>query len=182
MANAEILSIGTELLLGEVLDTNSKFFATELAKLGIDCYYRVTVGDNKDRIKASLKQAFDRSDIVLTSGGLGPTADDLTTECVAEFFNLPMVMDEKVLKEIETLFAERNLSMPETNKKQAMRPQGSGVLPNPSGTAPGLMWVIPSEVLASAGVVDPHRKRAILTFLVFPPSWLVCGINRDPHL
>src|SRR5688572_20615319 len=110
MANAEILSIGTELLLGEVLDTNSKFFATELAKLGIDCYYRVTVGDNKDRIKSSLKQAFERSDIVLTSGGLGPTADDLTTECVAEFFNLPMVMDEKVLKEIETLFAERNLS------------------------------------------------------------------------
>ena len=164
MANAEILSIGTELLLGEVLDTNSKFFATELAKLGIDCYYRVTVGDNKDRIKASLKQAFDRSDIVLTSGGLGPTADDLTTECIAEFFQLPMIMDEAVLKEIERLFAERNLSMPETNKKQAMRPQGSGVLPNPSGTAPGIMWIVPPEVLAAAGVLDPQRKRAILTF------------------
>lgn len=164
MANAEILSIGTELLLGEVLDTNSKFFATELAKLGIDCYYRVTVGDNKDRIKASLKQAFDRSDIVLTSGGLGPTADDLTTECIAEFFHLPMIMDEAVLKEIERLFAERNLSMPETNKKQAMRPQGSGVLPNPSGTAPGIMWIVPPEVLAAAGVLDPQRKRAILTF------------------
>lgn len=164
MANAEILSIGTELLLGEVLDTNSKFFATELANLGVDCYYRVTVGDNKDRIKASLKQAFDRSDIVLTSGGLGPTADDLTTECIAEFFNLPMIMDEEVLKEIEKLFAERNLSMPETNKKQAMRPQGSGVLPNPSGTAPGIMWIVPADVLASAGVVDPQRKRAILTF------------------
>ncbi|MCC7527539.1 MAG: competence/damage-inducible protein A [Candidatus Melainabacteria bacterium] len=164
MANAEILSIGTELLLGEVLDTNSKFFATELAKLGIDCYYRVTVGDNKDRIKASLKQAFDRSDIILTSGGLGPTADDLTTECVAEFLNLPMVMDAEVLKEIEKLFAERNLSMPETNKKQAMRPRGAGVLPNPSGTAPGILWIVPTEVLASAGVVDPQRKRAILTF------------------
>ncbi|PZM84710.1 MAG: competence/damage-inducible protein A [Candidatus Melainabacteria bacterium] len=164
MANAEILSIGTELLLGEVLDTNSKYFATELAKLGIDCYYRVTVGDNKDRIKASLKQAFDRSDIVLTSGGLGPTADDLTTECIAEFFNLPMIMDEKVLEEIEKLFAERNLSMPETNRKQAMRPQGSGVLPNPSGTAPGIMWVIPEDVLKSAGVAEPTRKRAILTF------------------
>lgn len=164
MANAEILSIGTELLLGEVLDTNSKFFATELAKLGIDCYYRVTVGDNKDRIKGMLKQAFDRSDIVLTSGGLGPTADDLTTECIAEFLNLPLFMDEKVLKEIEALFAERNLSMPETNKKQAMRPQGSGVLPNPSGTAPGIMWVVPEKVLADVGVVDPQRKRAILTF------------------
>ncbi|MBX9948072.1 MAG: competence/damage-inducible protein A [Candidatus Obscuribacterales bacterium] len=164
MANAEILSIGTELLLGEVLDTNSKFFATELAKLGVDCYYRVTVGDNKDRIKASLKQAFDRSDIVLTSGGLGPTADDLTTECIAEFLKLPMIMDETVLKEIEKLFAERNLSMPETNKKQAMRPQGSAVLPNPSGTAPGIMWIVPADVLASAGVADPQRKRAILTF------------------
>ncbi len=164
MANAEILSIGTELLLGEVLDTNSRFFATELAKLGIDCYYRVTIGDNKDRIKASLKQAFDRSDIVLTSGGLGPTADDLTTECIAEFLGLPMVMDEIVLKEIEKLFAERHLSMPETNKKQAMRPQGSGVLPNPSGTAPGIMWMVPAEVLAKAGVADPERKRGILTF------------------
>lgn len=164
MANAEILSIGTELLLGEVLDTNSKFFASELAKLGIDCYYRVTVGDNKDRIKSSLKQAFDRSDIVLTSGGLGPTADDLTTECIAEFLNLPLVLDENVLKEIEKLFSERNLSMPETNKKQAMRPQGASVLPNPSGTAPGIMWIVPNEVLAGAGVADPHRKRAILTF------------------
>ena len=164
MANAEILSIGTELLLGEVLDTNSKFFATELARLGIDCYYRVTVGDNKDRIKASLKQAFDRSDIVLTSGGLGPTADDLTTECIAEFLKLPMVMDEGLLKDIERLFAERHLSMPETNKKQAMHPQGSGVLHNPNGTAPGIMWVVPQEVLVNAGVINPERKRAILTF------------------
>ncbi len=164
MANAEILSIGTELLLGEVLDTNSKFFATELAKLGIDCYYRVTVGDNKDRIKASLKQAFDRSDIVLTSGGLGPTADDLTTECIAEFLKLPMVMDETMLKEIEQLFADRNLSMPDSNKKQAMHPQGSVFLPNPNGTAPGLMWIVPTVVLTNAGVVDPQRKRAILTF------------------
>jgi len=179
MPNAEILSIGTELLLGEVLDTNSKFFATELARLGIDCYYRVTVGDNKERIKGTLKQAFDRSDIVITSGGLGPTADDLTTECIAEFLKLPMVMDDAVLKDIERLFAERHLNMPETNKKQAMRPQGSGVLHNPNGTAPGLMWVIPQDVLANAGVENPERKRAILTFPGVPSElvsmWMLSG-------
>src|SRR5208283_2220033 len=100
MATAEIVSIGTELLLGDVLDTNSQFFAVELAKLGIDSYFRSTVGDNKDRIKAVLKAAFDRSDIVITSGGLGPTADDLTTECIAELFQVPMIMDESIVRRV----------------------------------------------------------------------------------
>src|ERR1700733_7987540 len=100
MPCAEILSIGTELLLGQVLDTNSQFFAIELAKLGLDCFYRVTVGDNKDRVKEALLQAFNRSDIIITSGGLGPTPDDLTTECIAELFGVEQTMDEAVVERI----------------------------------------------------------------------------------
>ena len=85
MAKAEIVSIGTELLLGQILDTNSQFISTELASLGVDCLFRSTVGDNSERIVSSLKLALDRSDVVITTGGLGPTADDLTHECIAEY-------------------------------------------------------------------------------------------------
>lgn len=164
MPNAEIVSIGTELLLGDVLDTNSKFFASELARIGIDCFYRSTVGDNKDRIKSTLKVAFDRSDIVITSGGLGPTADDLTTECIAEMFGVPLQLDEKVLVEIEAMFAERKLTMPETNKKQAMRPKGADILPNKNGTAPGIIWLVSSDILAANDISEPSRKRVVMTF------------------
>lgn len=164
MPNAEIVSIGTELLLGDVLDTNSKFFASELARIGIDCFYRSTVGDNKDRIKSTLKVAFDRSDIVITSGGLGPTADDLTTECIAEMFGVPLQLDEKVLAEIEAMFSERKLVMPETNKKQAMRPQGANILPNRNGTAPGIIWLVSRDILSAHGISEPERKRVVMTF------------------
>ncbi|MBC7998631.1 MAG: competence/damage-inducible protein A [Leptolyngbya sp.] len=164
MPNAEIVSIGTELLLGDVLDTNSKFFASELARIGIDCFYRSTVGDNKDRIKSTLKVAFDRSDIVITSGGLGPTADDLTTECIAEMFGVPLQLDETILAEIEAMFAERKLTMPETNKKQAMRPKGADILPNENGTAPGIIWLVSSDILAANDISEPTRKRVVMTF------------------
>lgn len=164
MPNAEIVSIGTELLLGDVLDTNSKFFASELARIGIDCFYRSTVGDNKDRIKSTLKVAFDRSDIVITSGGLGPTADDLTTECIAEMFGVPLQLDEKVLAEIEAMFSERKLVMPETNKKQAMRPHGANILPNRNGTAPGIIWLVSRDILSAHGISEPERKRVVMTF------------------
>lgn len=172
MAIAEILCVGTELLLGDVLDTNSQFLARELAVLGIDCYYRVTVGDNPERIKSALRQALERSDIVITSGGLGPTADDLTTECIAAVFDSPMVIDPETLAFIEELFRSRNLVMPPSNRKQAMRPQGADILPNPVGSAPGIIWGLSKEALQKAAIesdyvaqdsVDaPHR--VILTF------------------
>lgn len=164
MPNAEILSIGTELLLGDILDTNAQFIARELAQLGIDSYFRTTVGDNKTRIKSALKQALDRSDIVITSGGLGPTADDLTTECIAELLNTPLELDQTELARIESLFQQRRYKMPETNKKQALRPLGADILANPVGTAAGICWLVDSAQLACAGVADPQRARLILTF------------------
>jgi len=164
MPSAEVVSIGTELLLGQVLDTNSQFLAIELAKLGIDSYFRSTVGDNKPRIRSVLRQALERSDILITTGGLGPTADDLTTECIGELLETPLFFDEVIFDQIKKLFASRNFPMPDSNRKQALRPLGSDILHNPRGSAPGLIWKLRQEPLAKIGIKDPERPRLILTF------------------
>ncbi|RTL46088.1 MAG: competence/damage-inducible protein A [Candidatus Melainabacteria bacterium] len=164
MATAETLSIGTELLLGDVLDTNAQFLAIELAQLGINCFFRTTVGDNKERIHSILRAALNRADIVITTGGLGPTPDDLTTESIADFFGAEMVLDEAVLAHIQKLFAARNFAMPESNNKQALLPVGANWLPNPRGTAPGIVWKVSESDLRKAEIVDPSRPRTILTF------------------
>lgn len=162
MATAEVLSIGTELLLGQVLDTNAQFIAIELAKLGINSFYRTTVGDNKERIKQALAQAFQRSDVVITTGGLGPTPDDLTTECIAELFQTDMVMDEASIERVREFFSARGLKMPESNRKQGLRPIGSDILFNPVGTAPGIVWHIGPEPLNKAGLNGGDKL--LLTF------------------
>lgn len=164
MATAETLSIGTELLLGDVLDTNSQFLALEFAQLGINCFFRTTVGDNKERIHSILRSALNRADIVITTGGLGPTPDDLTTESIADFFGVKMVMDEAVLANIQQLFAARNFQMPQSNNKQALLPQGAQWLPNSRGTAPGIIWKVSEADLKKADIVDPSRPRTIMTF------------------
>jgi nicotinamide-nucleotide amidase len=146
------LSIGTELLLGQVLDTNSQFLAQELAQLGINCFFRSTVGDNKERIKQALEQALKRSDVVITTGGLGPTPDDLTTECIAELFGVDMDMDEAVVERIREFFKARGLEMPPSNAKQGLRPRGAEKLHNPAGTAPGIIWDVPRAQLKKIGV------------------------------
>jgi len=162
MATAEILSIGTELLLGHVLDTNSQFLAQELAALGINCFCRCTVGDNKARIRTAVRAALQRSEILITTGGLGPTADDLTTECLAEIFNVPLDFDQYILDQIENFFKAAGYEMPASNRKQALRPQGADVLPNPNGTAPGIIWRLDESLLAKQGL-SPAPK-FILTF------------------
>ena len=168
MSRAEILAVGTELLLGQVLDTNSQFISDELARLGIDCYYHTTVGDNKRRVGNCLKTALSRSEIVITSGGLGPTPDDLTMECIAEVMGAEMVMDEAILEVIRSFFRERGIVMPETNAKQALRPDGADLLPNPTGTAPGIIWTISPERLKEASIESipdlRDKNRYILTF------------------
>jgi nicotinamide-nucleotide amidase len=153
MPSAEIVSIGTELLLGDVLDTNSQFLAIELAKLGIDCFYRTTVGDNRQRIAATIRQALRRADIVITTGGLGPTADDLTMECIAEALGVPLYFDQSIFEHIAALFQSRNWKMPDSNRKQAFRPEGADVLPNSAGSAPGILWSIDIEHLKKVGIV-----------------------------
>ena len=164
MPVCEVISIGTELLLGQILDTNCQFISTELAKLGIDCFFRTTVGDNKERIKEALRVSLNRSDIIVTTGGLGPTADDLTCECLAEFFGAKMIFDEEVCSNIEKLFKDRNIKMSPTNRKQALRPEGANLLPNPVGSAPGFIWELNNAILRCQAIDCPERQRTILVF------------------
>ena len=168
MSVAEILAVGTELLLGQVLDTNSQFLSEELARLGIDCFYHTTVGDNKPRVRECLRTALSRSEIVITSGGLGPTPDDLTMECIADVMGAKQVMDETILAGIKQFFTERNIEMPDNNAKQALRPVGADLLPNATGTAPGIMWTITPERLKEAGIQSIEslaaKNRYIFTF------------------
>ncbi|MDD4377782.1 MAG: competence/damage-inducible protein A [Eubacteriales bacterium] len=135
---AEILCVGTEILMGNIVNTNAAYIASKLASLGIGLYYQSVVGDNSDRLEAELKQSLERSDMVITTGGLGPTYDDLTKETVAKPFHKKMARDEKALKQIETLFKKIGREMTENNKKQAMIPEGATVFYNQNGTAPGM--------------------------------------------
>ncbi|WP_122639467.1 competence/damage-inducible protein A [Romboutsia sp. Marseille-P6047] len=134
---AEILTVGTEILLGDIVNTNSQYLACELANLGIDVYYQGTVGDNEDRLFDCLKESLDRSDIVITTGGLGPTKDDLTKETAAKFFNQELVLHEPSWNKIEKYFNKLCKTPSENNKKQAYFPKEAIILENNNGTAPG---------------------------------------------
>jgi nicotinamide-nucleotide amidase len=134
---AEIISVGTELLLGQITDTNAAYLGRTLAGLGINLYYKSTVGDNEGRVIETLSRARDRADLLITSGGLGPTEDDLTKECVAKVFDEQLVMDEPSLEGLRAFFAKRGISMPERNAKQALVYASGRPIPNPHGTAPG---------------------------------------------
>lgn len=138
---AEILCVGTELLLGEVVNTNAAYLSQRLATLGISVYHHTVVGDNPARLREALLLAMSRSDLVVMSGGLGPTYDDLTKETVAELMNRPLVMHRPTLDAIEAFFSTREgglAAMAPNNRKQALVPEGAIVFPNPNGTAPGL--------------------------------------------
>ena len=134
---AEIITVGTEILLGDIVNTNSQFLAKELANLGIEVYYQGTVGDNEDRLLESLEESLHRSDMVITTGGLGPTKDDLTKETAAKLFNQELVFHEESWREIEAYFNKLGKVPTENNKKQAYFPKEAIVLKNNNGTAPG---------------------------------------------
>lgn len=137
--NAEILCVGTELLLGDIVNTNSAFLARELAALGINVFHQSVVGDNPQRLKECLKKALNNNDIVITTGGLGPTCDDLTKETAAQVFNRKMVMDNISLERIKAYFAQSGRKMSINNEKQALLPEGAKALENNNGTAPGIL-------------------------------------------
>ena len=134
---AELISIGTELLLGDIVNTNAQFLAKELAILGIDVYHQCVIGDNEERVLKSFKEAFERCDIIITTGGLGPTQDDLTKELGAKYFNKKMVLHEPSLEWIKKYLDIKSEEVLEANKNQAYFPEGSIILPNERGTAPG---------------------------------------------
>lgn len=136
---AEIVAIGTELLMGQITNTDAQYLSRRLQSLGISVYYHTTVGDNPQRMRDTLALALSRSDVVITTGGLGPTQDDLSKEMAAELLGLPMHFDEESWRAIEGYFARMGRVCPANNRKQAMFAEGAAILPNACGTAPGCM-------------------------------------------
>ena len=137
---AEIISIGTEILLGEILDTNAQYIASRLPALGIDLYYMSKVGDNMGRLVEVIERAWNRSDLIITTGGLGPTEDDLTREAIATVLGEELYLDPEQEQVVRSFFARRGFDMPERNLKQAMLIPSARPIANPRGTAPG-WWV-----------------------------------------
>lgn len=137
---AEILSIGTEILLGEIVDTNAQYIASQLPRLGVDLYFKAVVGDNMERLSETIGRARERSDIVICTGGLGPTEDDLTREAICAVLGEEPTVDPQLEAELREFFTKRGYSMPERNVKQCWVIPSARPIPNPRGTAPG-WWV-----------------------------------------
>ncbi len=135
--NCEIISIGTELLLGDIVNTDAQYLARELAAMGIVIHYQEVVGDNPERMRGCIETAVSRSDLVILTGGLGPTADDLTKEISCKVMGAELVLDDGILEGIRTYFSSKGIVMPESNAKQAYVPEGGTVFANRNGTAPG---------------------------------------------
>ncbi|WP_339375244.1 competence/damage-inducible protein A [Leptolyngbya sp. NIES-2104] len=149
--NAEIISVGTELLLGNILNSNAQFLAQQFAELGIPHYFQTVVGDNPERLKQAIGVASDRANLIVFTGGLGPTPDDLTTETIADFFSTPLVEKPEIVEDIAAKFAQRGRQMTDNNRKQALFPEGADILYNTLGSAPGIIW-------------QPRPNLTILTF------------------
>lgn len=145
---AEILSIGTELLMGQVTNTDASYLARQMSHLGISMYHQTTVGDNPARVQEALALALSRSDVVITTGGLGPTEDDLTKEMVAQYFGLKMVRDEAALAHLTEIMTAHGRTMTENNLKQADFPEGAIIMENLRGTAPGCIVEKDGKIVA----------------------------------
>lgn len=164
---AEILSIGTELLLGQIVDTNAAYLARVLSALGIDLYRKGTVGDNPARVEEALRLAASRADLIITSGGIGPTQDDLTKESIARVFGEELVLDPASLSAIEGFFSRRGVPMPERNRKQALIYGGGRPIPNANGTAPGALLEKDGKIVISLPG-PPREMVAMVEEFVIP--------------
>lgn len=157
--SAEILCIGTEILMGDIVNTNAAYLAKELAGLGINVYHQSVVGDNPERLQESLRLAFSRADLVITTGGLGPTYDDLSKETIARYFGRELVMDPESLHAIECHFLRLNRVMTDNNKKQAMMPERCTIFANYNGTAPGCAIEGEGEQQGKTAIMLPGPPR-----------------------
>jgi len=169
LMRCEVVAVGTELLLGQVVDTNSAWIGEHLAVAGIDSFYQVKVGDNHDRIVAAIELALHRSDAVLCCGGLGPTQDDITREAIAAVMGVALVRDEAVAAVIAQMFRTRGRAMTDNNLRQADVPLGAAVIPQTRGTAPGLICPVGANgqvIYAVPGV--PHEMREMVGRAVIP--------------
>ena len=163
----EVVAVGSELLLGQVVDTNSSWIGEQLALAGIDSYFQTKVGDNPARIVLALRTALARSDAVVVCGGLGPTQDDLTRECIAEVMNQPLDRRPDLVEHIRGLFSARGREMAPSNERQADVPRGAAVIHNPIGTAPGLIAPVGHKpIYAVPGV--PYEMKRMVSETVLP--------------
>jgi nicotinamide-nucleotide amidase len=158
MANAEIVAIGSELLLGQIVDTNSAWMAQRLTALGVNLYFKSVVGDNPGRMKEVIARAVERADIVITSGGIGPTQDDLTREIVAEVTGRKLVQDAGMLEQVEEHFRRRGRPMTPNNIRQSYMPEGAIPIQNPNGTAPSFVVEDSRAVIFSLPGVPVEMK------------------------
>lgn len=178
----EVVAVGTELLLGQIVDTNSAWIGEQLALAGIDSMYQTKVGDNLARIVDVLRSALDRSDAVIVCGGLGPTQDDITRDAIAAVMGVPLKRDPELVDAIAAMFAGRDRAMPDNNLLQADVPEGASIIPQTRGTAPGLICPIgpggrdtPKVVYAVPGV--PYEMRDMLERAVLPDLRRRAGVQ-----
>ncbi|MCK7492433.1 MAG: CinA family nicotinamide mononucleotide deamidase-related protein [Comamonadaceae bacterium] len=174
---AEIVAVGTGLLLGQIVDTNSAYMAQQLTTIGVDVHFKSNVGDNLERIKATLRNALDRADFVLTTGGIGPTLDDLTREAVAEVTGKPLAFNQRLCDQIADFFTRVGRPMGQNNRKQAFIPEGAIPIENPVGTAPGFIVEDGSKAIASVPGV-PHEMRHFMEHAILPYLRRTMGIRE----
>ena len=165
--HAEVLVIGSELLLGQIVDTNSAFIARQLASIGLDLYYKTTVGDNLGRLSQVLEHALDRSQVIITTGGIGPTADDVTREAVAVATGRELTFSPLLMEQISNFFRSRGMTPSSSNRRQAFIPDGAIPIENAVGTAPGFIVEVGEKcVITLPGV--PREMEYLLTNRVLP--------------
>ena len=165
--NAEIVTTGTELLLGEIVDTNATFIARQLREVGVNMYYKTTVGDNRQRLAEVLRHGLQRSELIIVTGGLGPTVDDITREAVSDATGQPLEQRPEIVEHLQAQFAGWGRSLTENNLRQTFLPAAAEMIPNPIGTAPGfLIETEESAIICMPGV--PSEMKRMMTDWVLP--------------
>lgn len=186
----ELISVGTEILLGNIVNTNAAFLAEKCAGLGLSCYYQDVVGDNEERLSETIRLALSRADILLLSGGLGPTQDDLTKEVVAKVMGKPLYLHEESKTAIQQYFERKGMEITDNNWKQAMVPEGCIVVDNPNGTAPGIIMAQEGKhVILMPGPPNemiPMFETSIMPYLselqscvIYSQTVKICGIGES---
>ncbi len=186
----ELIAVGTEILLGNIVNTNAAYLSEKCAGLGLSCYYQSVVGDNEERLQKAIQTAVDRSDVVILSGGLGPTEDDLTKETAAKVWEKHLFLDLAVKMQIQGFFTKRGSTPTENNWKQAMVPEGALVLNNENGTAPGLIMEKdgkhmillpgpPNELIPMFEQSAIPYLEALQPGVIFSKTVKICGIGES---
>ena len=186
----EIIAVGTEILLGNIVNTNAAYLAEKCAGLGLSCYHQDVVGDNEERLSETIRLALTRADIILLSGGLGPTQDDLTKEAAAKVMGKELYLHEPSKEAIRQFFVERNMEITENNWKQAMVPEGCIVVENPGGTAPGIIIAENGKHVVlmpgPPGELIPMFERSIMPYLaglttgvIYSQTVKICGVGES---